>query len=97
EPDSPFYNIPAALRLSGPLDAAALERALGELVRRHESLRTTFTEVDGVAAQVIAPFSGFHLPVDDLSDGSAEVREYGSALDPRETGRTPALPHSRTL
>ena len=36
------YNVPAALRLRGPLDAHALEQALVELVRRHEVLRTTF-------------------------------------------------------
>ncbi|HEX5869636.1 MAG TPA: condensation domain-containing protein, partial [Longimicrobium sp.] len=73
------YNMPAALRLSGPLDVAALERALGEEVRRHESLRTSFAESDGAAMQVITPFSGFTLPVEDLvsvdaDDRDAEVR-----------------------
>jgi amino acid adenylation domain-containing protein len=73
------YNIPAALRLAGPLDAAALERSLGEIVRRHEALRTVFREMDGGAVQVIAPFAGFALPVDDLSglpetDRETEVR-----------------------
>jgi amino acid adenylation domain-containing protein len=73
------YNIPAALRLAGALDTAALERSLGEIVRRHESLRTIFREVDGGAVQVIAPFTGFALPIDDLSalpeaDREAEVR-----------------------
>ncbi|HEX6747842.1 MAG TPA: amino acid adenylation domain-containing protein, partial [Longimicrobium sp.] len=61
------YNIPTALRLGGALDVGALERSLGEIVRRHESLRTVFREVDGSPVQVIAPFSGFALPVDDLS------------------------------
>jgi len=75
EPGSPFYNVPAALRLSGALDTGALERALAEVVRRHESLRTTFTEADGVAAQVIAPFAGFTLPVADLSSLDADARE----------------------
>ena len=42
EPESATYNIPAALRLAGALDEAALERALGEIVRRHEALRTVF-------------------------------------------------------
>ncbi|MFJ4792922.1 non-ribosomal peptide synthetase [Kitasatospora purpeofusca] len=45
------YNVTLALRLSGPLDAAALERALGDVVARHESLRTVFTELDGVPHQ----------------------------------------------
>ncbi|HEU4556446.1 MAG TPA: amino acid adenylation domain-containing protein, partial [Longimicrobium sp.] len=47
EPGSAVYNLPVARRLGGALDVAALERALGEIVRRHEALRTVFTEVDG--------------------------------------------------
>ncbi|HEX2081287.1 MAG TPA: condensation domain-containing protein, partial [Longimicrobium sp.] len=75
EPESAAYNIPAALRLAGALDEAALERALGEIVRRHESLRTAFAEVDGSPVQVISPFGGFALPVEDLSDLSEADRE----------------------
>ncbi|HEY0022716.1 MAG TPA: non-ribosomal peptide synthase/polyketide synthase [Longimicrobium sp.] len=67
EPGSAVYNIPVARRLGGALDAAALERALGEIVRRHEALRTVFGEVDGTPVQVVAPFGGFSLPVEDLS------------------------------
>uniref|UniRef100_UPI003B3A91E7 amino acid adenylation domain-containing protein n=1 Tax=Longimicrobium sp. TaxID=2029185 RepID=UPI003B3A91E7 len=67
EPGSAVYNIPAVLGLMGPMDHAALERALGEVVRRHEALRTTFREVDGAPVQVIAPAAGFSLPVEDLS------------------------------
>ena len=79
EPGSTTYNIPVAWRLGGALDEAALERALGEIVRRHEALRTVFAEVDGSPVQVIAPFGGFTLPVEDLSglgeaDREAEVR-----------------------
>src|SRR4051812_25098470 len=40
EPGSPVYNIPAALRLAGPLATLALERSLNEILRRHEALRT---------------------------------------------------------
>src|SRR5262249_55562421 len=40
QPGQPCYNIPAALSLTGPLDVAALERGLAEIVRRHEALRT---------------------------------------------------------
>jgi amino acid adenylation domain-containing protein len=67
EPGSTVYNIPVGWRLGGVLDEGALERALGEIVRRHEALRTVFTEVDGSPVQVIAPFGGFALPVEDLS------------------------------
>ncbi|HEU4558162.1 MAG TPA: amino acid adenylation domain-containing protein, partial [Longimicrobium sp.] len=76
EPGSATYNIPVALRLGGTLDEAALERALGEIVRRHEALRTVFAEVDGWPVQVITPFGGFALPVEELSglgDADREV------------------------
>ncbi|WP_329168719.1 non-ribosomal peptide synthase/polyketide synthase [Streptomyces sp. NBC_01267] len=45
------YNMPLAWRLSGPLDLAALEAALGDLVDRHETLRTVFPATDGVPHQ----------------------------------------------
>ncbi|HEX2206430.1 MAG TPA: amino acid adenylation domain-containing protein [Longimicrobium sp.] len=67
EPGSTVYGIPAAIRLRGALHAAALERALGEIIHRHEALRTTFAEVDGAPVQVIHPFAGFVLPAHDLS------------------------------
>jgi amino acid adenylation domain-containing protein len=55
EPGGAFYNIPVAVRLSGVLDAAALERALNEVVRRHDILRTSIVTVAGQPQQVIAP------------------------------------------
>ncbi|HLL47283.1 MAG TPA: amino acid adenylation domain-containing protein, partial [Longimicrobiaceae bacterium] len=55
------------------LAVRALERALGEIVRRHEALRTTFAEADGGPVQVIRPFTGFVLPVEDLA-GLCEAR-----------------------
>ncbi|HEV3049034.1 MAG TPA: condensation domain-containing protein, partial [Longimicrobium sp.] len=75
EPGSAVYNVPVARRLSGALDEAALERALGEIVRRHEALRTVFAEADGSPVQVIAPFGGFALPVEDLSGLGEADRE----------------------
>ncbi|HEU4325265.1 MAG TPA: condensation domain-containing protein, partial [Roseiflexaceae bacterium] len=54
-PHGTAYTIPAALRLGGQVDLAALEHALGALVERHESLRTTFAVIDGQLAQQIAP------------------------------------------
>ena len=50
-PDSSAYNIPASVRLHGPLDKDALRCGIVELVQRHESLRTTFGEVDGHPVQ----------------------------------------------
>jgi hypothetical protein len=75
DPGSAVYNMPVAWRLGGALDVAALERALGEIVRRHETLRTTFREVDGSPVQVIAPFGGFALAVEDLSGLGEADRE----------------------
>ena len=74
-PDSASYNLPEAQRFRGPLDTAALGRALAEVVRRHEALRTTFAEADGVPVQVIAPFEGFTLAVEDLSGVDEDARE----------------------
>ncbi|MEM9385014.1 MAG: amino acid adenylation domain-containing protein [Pseudomonadota bacterium] len=53
ERDSAFYNIPMALRLRGRLDVEAMRRAVGEIVERHEALRTTFSAEGGVPRQVV--------------------------------------------
>jgi amino acid adenylation domain-containing protein/non-ribosomal peptide synthase protein (TIGR01720 family) len=86
---SAAYNIPAALRLDGEVDAPALERALGEIVRRHETLRTTFREENGGPVQVIAPFGGFALPVEDLSTLPADEREALTATRARDEAARP--------
>ncbi|WP_156434484.1 condensation domain-containing protein, partial [Mycobacterium sp. IS-1590] len=52
---SPVYNVVAALRLSGPLDAQALRAALTDVVARHESLRTLVAAPDGIPQQVVVP------------------------------------------
>ena len=74
QPGGAFYTMPVPLDIRGPLDAAALERALGALVARHESLRTTFAERGGVPVQVIHPPAPFSLPADDLSRLAPEER-----------------------
>jgi amino acid adenylation domain-containing protein len=89
EPGSATYNIPAAMRLAGAMDERALERALGEIVRRHEALRTAFAEVDGSPVQVVAPFGGFALPVEDLSALGEADRE---AVVGRRAGEEAARP-----
>src|SRR5712692_4305220 len=67
-PGNPTYSIPAAVQMEGVLDVAALERALAELVRRHEALRTTFSTRAGRPVQVVAPPTPLPLPMVDLTD-----------------------------
>ncbi len=67
EPGSALYNVPGALRLSGRLDVAALERSLGEIVARHEVLRTTFEQEEGLPVQRIGEPVLLPLAVLDLS------------------------------
>ncbi len=69
------YHIPLLLHMAGELDRAALIRALDALMLRHEALRTTFAEVDGVAMQEIVPAGRFPMSVIDLRAQPAAERE----------------------
>ncbi len=73
-PSSLAYGLPAAVRIRGPVCVRTLERALGELERRHDALRTTFPSVDGVPRQHIAEPAGVSLAVEDLCDVPATTR-----------------------
>ncbi|CAG7658024.1 non-ribosomal peptide synthetase [Actinacidiphila bryophytorum] len=64
-PGSAAYNIPAAVRLRGPLDVELWRRSLAEIVRRHESLRTTFDESDGEPVQVVHDSGELELTVEE--------------------------------
>src|SRR5579872_412109 len=67
EPGSFAYNISSALRLRGNLNVQALSQSIAELVRRHETLRTSFVTVDGRPYQSIASALSIPLPLVDLS------------------------------
>ena len=75
EPGTPTYNIPVGFRLLGRLNDGALERSLNELIKRHESLRTTFAVVEGEPVQMIAPFQSFSLRREDLQQLAESERE----------------------
>jgi hypothetical protein len=75
EPDSSAYNIPVVFHLSGPLSVEALERSLNEIIRRHETLRTTFSVMGDQPVQVIAPSLTLKLEWADLSDLSGAEKE----------------------
>ncbi|WP_433234976.1 amino acid adenylation domain-containing protein [Actinomadura nitritigenes] len=69
EPESPEYNFPTALHLTGALDLAALRRGLDEIVRRHEVLRTTITTTPGgVPVQSVSASPLVELAFSDLSN-----------------------------
>ncbi|WP_051854984.1 non-ribosomal peptide synthetase [Streptomyces sp. NRRL B-1347] len=61
------YNVRTDLRLQGDLDEGALRRALGELVRRHESLRTRYVSENGVGHQIVDPPGEVPMDVTDLT------------------------------
>jgi amino acid adenylation domain-containing protein len=89
EPDSPFYNLTSAVRLKGPLDVSALERAFRELASRHESLRTTFKDVGGQPAQFIAPRGAAGLSLVDLRSLDTGLRDAEVVRLVREQARLP--------
>ena len=73
EPESAYYNVPLAMRLTGRLNTDALEKAINEVVRRHEVFRTTFETRDGEPVQVINEGVHLVLTVEDIS-GEGEDR-----------------------
>jgi amino acid adenylation domain-containing protein len=98
EPGSAAYNIPDAYRLHGPLDVAVFERCVNEIIRRHESLRTTFQTVGGKPVQVIAPELKLPIPVISLESPGAAVAEaevkrlaHEAASQPFDIARGPLM------
>lgn len=61
EPDQSLYNVPIRIRMQGRLDTAVLERSLIEIVRRHEIMRTTISEEQGIPVQLVHPAAA--LPI----------------------------------
>jgi len=77
------YNIYPSFELEGDLNLAALEQSVNEIVRRHESLRTTFRMKEGLLAQVIAPNATVAIPLTDLSvfHGAERDEQLESLID----------------
>src|SRR5215472_16033941 len=72
EPGSPEYNVPLGLRLEGELGVEELRWALGEVVRRHEVLRTVFVNEGGRARQEVREWQGMELEEEDLREEGEE-------------------------
>ncbi|WP_158616658.1 non-ribosomal peptide synthetase [Corallococcus sp. CA054B] len=75
-PGSISYQAQTTLRVLGGLDLPVLERALTEITRRHELLRTTYEEVDGRPWQRVLPVTPVQVPLIDLSGLPTVEREH---------------------
>jgi amino acid adenylation domain-containing protein len=89
EPTSSFYNVPVAVRLRGRFQIDAMQRTLNEIVRRHESLRTSFPTIEAQPVQSIAPALTLELPLIDLSTLPEEEREHEAQRHATEEARAP--------
>ena len=86
-PGTHFFNMPYVYRLSGDVNIEALRRALKEIIRRHETLRTVFTKIHGRPVQIIRPFHDFEIPVvslDYLALGELERQAADLILEERQ-------------
>jgi amino acid adenylation domain-containing protein len=97
-PDSPFYNIFVSQPVRGKINLPALQHSLNEIVRRHETLRTSFAVVDGQPMQLIAPSLTLDLPLLDLRHLSQPQRQAEAlrlatlqAQQPFDLSRAPLL------
>ena len=88
-PGSPSYNIPAGVRLRGPLRISVLERCFQEEVNRHEALRTVFGFVNGEPVQQISPAPTVRLPLVDLSVLPDNQRETTARELAKQEARQP--------
>jgi hypothetical protein len=89
DPHNPVYNIARATRMKGSLHIEAFRNSLDEIVRRHESLRTTFASRDGQPVQVITESRTLVLPLHDLTDLSENEREAAARQISREEALLP--------
>jgi amino acid adenylation domain-containing protein len=75
DPTTPLYNVPEAVELKGPLNIAALEQSLNEIIRRHDALRTVFNVVNRQPVQICTPSRHLTLKVVDVSNLPLRSRE----------------------
>src|SRR5215469_8446847 len=78
DPRSTAYVMPAAYCVTGPLDSDVLKHSLIEIVKRHESLRTTFQLIDHEPMQLVAPFLTLPfevIPVSGIGEAERRMRQ----------------------
>ena len=83
------YNVPRTARLRGALDLGALQRAIDDVVARHEALRTTFGSVDGEPRQIVHPPRAVPVDLVDLVSEPEERREEAARDRLRSLTRRP--------
>ena len=98
EPNSPFYNIPVAVRLSGDLKIQVLQQALDAIVAHHEILRTNYTNENGNPIQIINAPQSVELQIIDLQQyAQAEQETQIQKLLQQESQRPFNLASDMTL
>ncbi|MEW6352922.1 MAG: amino acid adenylation domain-containing protein [Pseudomonadota bacterium] len=97
-PDSPAYNVTALYRLCGPLQLAVLAQSVNEIVRRHETLRTSFNNTAQGLMQIVHPSAVVEPALIDLRTRPRHERESealrlaaAAAREPFDLGRVPLL------
>src|SRR5262249_40455183 len=80
EPGDPAYHIAGAVRFKGNLNISALRQSLNAIVRRQESLRTTFKAVDGEVIQFVSPADEIQLELVPAPATDTELLEELSRL-----------------
>ncbi|HEV2733911.1 MAG TPA: condensation domain-containing protein, partial [Longimicrobiaceae bacterium] len=83
--------VPAVVRLSGPLDVDALRRALEEVARRHETLRTVVRETEDGPVQVVLDAAGLDLQVEDAAGAILQERMREEVRRPFDLARGPVV------
>ena len=89
EPESPFYNIPAAIQINGELDVLILERCFQEIINRHEVLRTAFLTVEGKPVAQLSSVNEFKLSIVDLNNSTEIVQIQQVEKITREEAQQP--------
>jgi hypothetical protein len=98
EPGTGLYNIPFALRVEGELEVKGLRWSVEEIVRRHEVLRTSFPEVDGLPVQQISDEIELEVALWDVSQlGVAEREREAERLAQEESWKGFDLEKGRLL
>ncbi|WLH09410.1 non-ribosomal peptide synthetase [Pseudomonas lurida] len=91
DPHSSAYHVPSALRLKGPLDRSALQRAFDTLVARHDSLRTHFQQAADRTVQVVSPQAQIELALELTDEAQLKSRVEALVAQPFDLRQGPLM------